>query len=133
MKKLIILLSFLTLISASELSCKDKAQNTYELMDCQKKEIEKYESIMQHYMHKSEERFKKNKEILSFMKQSQKYWLEYRKAECSSIYQQWIDGTIRGLMHGQCLIDMTKRRTHEIWKNYLTFMDSTPAILSEPK
>jgi len=133
MKNIILLLSLITLISAQELSCKDKAHNTYELMDCQKIEIKQYESVMQRYLLKSIERFKDKKELIPLMEKSQKYWLAYRKLECSAIYKQWVEGSIRGLMHGQCLIDMTKRRTHEIWENYLTYIDSTPVVLAEPK
>ncbi len=37
------------------------------------------------------------------------------------------------VMAGSCLLDMTKKRTHEIWETYLTYMDSTPPILKEPE
>ena len=36
-------------------------------------------------------------------------------------------------MHGKCLLEQTRRRTHDVWKAYLTFMDSTPPLLPEPK
>ena len=102
-------------------------------MDCQKLEIAKYEAVLENYWDKSLERYKDNIQVLDLMKKSQYQWLKYRSTECSTVHQIWIDGTIRGLFHGQCFLDMTKNRTHMIWDRYLTYVDSTPAILAEPK
>ena len=32
-----------------------------------------------------------------------------------------------------CKIALTQARTHWLWRNWLTYMDSTPPILPEPK
>ncbi len=31
-----------------------------------------------------------------------------------------------------CKTKLTKQRTHELWENFLTYMDSTPPVLPEP-
>lgn len=133
MKYIILILLIWMTIDDKELNYNNPNNNTYELMDCQKIEIAKYESILNKYWTKSLERYKNDAEVIRLMKKSQSQWLKYRRAECSTVHQIWIDGTIRGLFHGQCLIDMTKQRTNLIWYTYLTYMDSTPAILPEPK
>ena len=41
--------------------------------------------------------------------------------------------TIRNAMSLTCRIRLVDQRTHTIWQNWLTFMDSTPPILPEPE
>lgn len=132
-KTLLLLLLFLTSIYSSPLDCK-KADNTYDLMKCRKIEISKAEAILDKYFSEAKKRYKNDAELISLMEESQKKWFMYRKSECSAVYQIWVEGTIRGLIHGQCILDMTQRRTHEIWETYLTYFgDPTPPILEEPK
>lgn len=45
----------------------------------------------------------------------------------------WEGGTIRGIMGGEREIELVELRIHNQWENWLTFMDSTPAVLPEPK
>jgi uncharacterized protein YecT (DUF1311 family) len=59
-------------------------------------------------------------------------WALYRKAECDAIYAWWEDGTIRGAMSETCWTGLTRLHTHTIWRDWLTYMDSTPPILPEP-
>ena len=133
MKKILILLTLLLTLGYSQTLDCNNAVTTYDRMDCQKIEIAKVEKTLNKYWHASRQRYKDDKEVVSHMDKSQKVWIAYRKAHCDVIYQIWIDGSIRGLMAGNCLLDMTKKRTHEIWETYLTYMDSTPPILKEPE
>ena len=59
-------------------------------------------------------------------------WTAYLKAECGAVYDYWSDGTIRTSMELTCEIDLTRRHTHTVWSEWLTYMDSTPPILPEP-
>jgi len=111
--------------------CNKNDQTTYGLMDCQKLEIEASKKMLNKYFNRSLERYSEDKKMIAYMKKSQKAWDSYMDAECSAVYRT-IGGTMQGIVGGNCIIDMTKRRTHEIWENYLTYADSTPAILSEP-
>ena len=63
----------------------------------------------------------------------QSAWEAYKTSHCDSVYTIWMDGTIRGAMTLSCQINLTEARTHEIWSSYLTYMDSTPAIMPEPE
>jgi uncharacterized protein YecT (DUF1311 family) len=63
---------------------------------------------------------------------AQRSWIAYRDLECSSVFHYWNDGTIRYSMQSGCEINLTKMRTYTIWKNWLTYIDSTPPILPRP-
>ncbi|WP_183030042.1 lysozyme inhibitor LprI family protein [Altericroceibacterium spongiae] len=65
-------------------------------------------------------------------RRAQKAWTDYREAECEALYDNWSGGTIRNAMTISCEIRITRQRTHTIWENWLTFMDSTPPVLPEP-
>ncbi len=67
------------------------------------------------------------------VKATDKAFTAYRDAECGAVYDRNIMGSIRNLEYLACAINLTDARTHTIWKNWLTYMDSTPPVLSEPK
>ena len=67
------------------------------------------------------------------MRAAQAHAGEYRKKACAAVYEEWKDGTIRNAMMLRCEIRLIDHRTHDIWQNWLTFMDSTPPLLPEPK
>ncbi|MEL7444885.1 MAG: DUF6265 family protein [Pseudomonadota bacterium] len=56
----------------------------------------------------------------------------YRDRECMAVYENWKDGSIRNAMTLRCLIRLTDQRTHDIWRNWLTYQDSSAPILPEP-
>jgi len=72
-------------------------------------------------------------ELAAMLRQSDEAFTAYRDAECGAVLQDWIEGSIRGVMVLTCRINMTDRRTHTIWQNWLTHMDSTPPLLPEPE
>lgn len=63
---------------------------------------------------------------------SEKSFEAYREAECSAVFSFWKSGTIRTSKELECRIRLTDARTHSLWKNWLTYPDSTPPILPEP-
>ncbi|QUL39482.1 DUF1311 domain-containing protein [Erythrobacter sp. JK5] len=66
------------------------------------------------------------------MRASETAFEAYREAECGAVWESWKTGTIRTIMALGCQIELTDRRTHTIWQNWLTYMDSTPPTLPEP-
>jgi uncharacterized protein YecT (DUF1311 family) len=64
---------------------------------------------------------------------SQDAFEAYRSIECATVYEDWKDGTIRGAMSLSCETALTDERTHDIWADWLQYMDSTPPILPEPE
>jgi uncharacterized protein YecT (DUF1311 family) len=69
---------------------------------------------------------------VSQLRASERAWVAYRDAECDAVYEQWKDGTIRGAMALGCRLRVTKARTNTIWRNWLTYADSTPPLLPRP-
>lgn len=60
--------------------------------------------------------------------QAQRAWVTCRDNECKAIYEDWIDGSIRFAMQDGCIINLTKIRTFEIWRNWLTPMQGSPVL-----
>ncbi|PCG14256.1 MAG: DUF1311 domain-containing protein [Sphingomonas sp.] len=75
----------------------------------------------------------KDTAALAKLRTAERAWIAYRDAECDAVYESWSQGTIRGAMNLGCRIALTKARTATIWRNWLTYADSTPAILPEPR
>ncbi|MDJ0642164.1 MAG: DUF6265 family protein [Erythrobacter sp.] len=66
------------------------------------------------------------------MRKSREGFESYRSNECSSVHEQWKQGTIRNAMLLRCSIRLTDQRTHDIWQHWLTYQDSSEPILPEP-
>jgi uncharacterized protein YecT (DUF1311 family) len=111
----------------------NEAMTTLQVNYCAGAELKKAQYEMNEYLAKSKEHNNYDLELIKSINVAQKAWLLYADAHCDSIYTQWRDGTIRGVMSLSCKTKVTKQRTHEIWANFLTYMDSTPAVLPEPE
>ena len=124
-----------------ELSCPNNDQRTtLEMNQCSMKIVTQLQAIQKKYIlaiytriddaYKDEPEFAK-KLLVSFDKEN-KAWDELDKASSAATYTYWEDGTIRGVMGLGRKIALIKYRIHNQWSNWLTYMDSTPAILPEP-
>ena len=69
---------------------------------------------------------------LAYLSSAQRVWAAYAGIVCDDVVDQWRDGTIRTVMHLGCWSQMTRERTRVIWREHLTFADSTPPLLPEP-
>lgn len=121
-------------VTASELDVDcDNAMNTLEINHCAALELESAQVELEQYLTTSFEHNADDVELVSAIKVAQENWQAYMTAHCDSVYTQWRDGSIRGLMALSCKTKLTKQRTHEVWDNFLTYMDSAPPVLPEPK
>lgn len=59
-------------------------------------------------------------------------WEGYRARHCSNVYELWRQGSIRYERSAICMLQVTKARTTDVWRAYLTFSDSTPPVLPDP-
>jgi uncharacterized protein YecT (DUF1311 family) len=117
---------------SDEIDCNNMI-STLDINYCAGVELSKAELEMTAYLAKSKERNSDDKELIAAIDNAQQAWGVYIEAHCSSIYTMWREGSIRGVMSLNCKTKLTKQRTHEIWSNFLTYMDSTPPVLPEPK
>lgn len=111
----------------------DNAISTPELNQCAYIELEVAQAELTQYLQASFEHNAHDPELVEAIKAAQKDWQAYLASHCDSVYTQWRDGTIRGVMAISCKTTLTKQRTHEIWANFLTYMDSATPVLPEPK
>jgi uncharacterized protein YecT (DUF1311 family) len=63
---------------------------------------------------------------------SEKLWAKYRDVTCGAVFDYWSSGTIRTVESLDCAVTLTRLHTHSVWRQWLRYMDSTPAILPEP-
>lgn len=134
MKKLFIVLLglYVTVVSSAEVNCNDPI-STLEVNVCAGIELEHAQQEMNHYLLKSKLHLSYDAQLVTAIDKAQKAWLNYSEAHCDAIYTKWRDGSIRGVMSLNCKIALTEQRTHQIWSNFLTYMDSTEPVLPEPK
>lgn len=63
---------------------------------------------------------------------AEKLWDQYAAAQCGAVFEYWKRGTVRLIYSATCSLFHTRLRTHMIWREWLTYPDSTPPILPEP-
>ncbi len=119
-------------VQAEEIDC-NNAMTTYEMNQCAIIDVKAADTRLEQYVEKAKEKYRENSAVVKSIDDGQLAWLAYRKAHCDSIHTIWSEGTIRGVMVSSCKLALTNERTHTIWSNYLTFMDSTPPLLPEPQ
>jgi uncharacterized protein YecT (DUF1311 family) len=131
-KYLIVTILFLPSVALAADPCSN-AKNTIEINECTSNRVAGAEKELARYLAKSLENISDQPQSVQALKKAQASWLQFRKDHCDAIYEMWAGGTTSAAMRGNCVIEQTQRRTHDLWKEYLTFMDSTPALLPEPK
>lgn len=112
--------------------CPD-AMTTVDMNECYAEVLSRADERRLAYSAKAIERHTDQPELAEMINASEEAFVAYRDAECGAVLQDWIEGTIRGVMTLDCRIAMTDRRTLTLWRNWLTYMDSTPPVLPEPK
>ncbi|KLV04014.1 hypothetical protein ABT56_15395 [Photobacterium aquae] len=136
MKKLLPIM--LTVISLSASATEDpldceNAFTTIDMNRCAAIERDAARVEMERYLNASLAHNAHDPELIEAIKQAQQDWEQYADSHCKSVYTLWRDGTIRGVMGISCQIETLQQRTHDLWANFLTYMDNTPAVLPEPK
>ncbi|GAB2196135.1 lysozyme inhibitor LprI family protein [Sessilibacter sp. MAH4] len=108
----------------AELDCQN-AITTVDLNRCAQIELSAAEQQMEFYLEKALILQKRDPVVVEGIKIAQQQWLAYQQAHCESVYNQWREGTIRGVMAVNCKKELTQQRTFEIWKSFLTTLDSS--------
>lgn len=124
------LLAF-TASAAEAIDCSE-AYSTVEINQCAATDLEAAQKEMQRYFEASLTHNHSDAELVAAIKVAQNDWEKYYRSHCDSVYSMWREGTIRGVMTLSCRTQLTRQRTHELWDNFLTYMDSTPPVLPEP-
>jgi uncharacterized protein YecT (DUF1311 family) len=107
--------------------------STAEMDACMLEILERSQQRKARYLEAALERFADDEGVVSAIRMGDSAFEAYRENECGAVYEQWRDGTIRNMMSLTCSIGLTDERTRTIWSSWLTYMDSTPPILPEPR
>jgi uncharacterized protein YecT (DUF1311 family) len=107
----------------------ENAMTTLDINHCAAQERDAAIKNMRRYLIASYSQYNDNPELVEAIKASQQTWQAYEDSNCDAVYTSWKSGSIRGLMSLNCSTRITKQRTHELWLNYLTYMD----IVKKPK
>jgi len=115
----------------------DCGGNTLEVNACIADKLARSNERLQTYLRAATDRHTdqdgKSDSVALGIQASQSAFEAYRDIECDAVYEDWIEGTIRNAMTLGCRIRLTDERARTVWTNWLTYMDSTPPILPEPK
>jgi len=122
-----------SLAANAEPNCENPA-TTYDFNVCGSREVERAQAEMQRYFEAAKSRMQKEEpQAVAALENAQMAWTSYQGMHCGAIYARWQGGTIRGPASVQCAIDLTRQRTHQLWADFLTYPDSTPPLLPEPR
>ena len=88
------------------------AQTQAEMNDCAGKEYKTADAVL-NQVYRQLVAMLDNEEKAQ-LKEAQTAWLRYRDLNCDFVADQYKGGTIRPMIHGLCLADVTKNRTAEL-------------------
>jgi uncharacterized protein YecT (DUF1311 family) len=99
---------------------------------CMAGEVDKANKKLSSYLQAAKSRLQQEDDNKLDLDATQRAWENYRSAHCDDVYTYWASGSIRYRQSAQCQLDLTLTRTRDVWQAYLTFADSTPALLPAP-
>jgi len=112
-----------------------KGSTTPEVNACLAGSLDRSKARLEKYLQAALHRYGEDTEsaVRLGIQASQNAFEAYRSIECATVSENWKTGTIRGAMNISCETALTDERTHDIWANWLQYMDRTPPILPEPR
>ena len=108
------------------------AVSTQEMNACFGERFERAEKRMDRYLAEALEQQADSPELARGIEAAHNSFVAYRERECATLHERWKDGTIRTVMGLGCRTELTDQRTLALWRNWLTYADSTPPVLPEP-
>lgn len=129
------MLTFIRTVLAVTTAAPCSGTTTLQVNACFEACLKDSEVILNRYFQAALRRARKESDAATAAKQlinAERSWLAYRDAECGSVFDYWRGGTIRATMELDCRIRLTRLRTYTIWRDWLTYADSTPPLLPRP-
>ena len=106
---------------------------TVQVNACLNARLEQSDAALNRYYETALKRIRREhagKVAQEFVK-AERSWIAYRESECTSAFDRY-GGTVRISIGLDCRIRLTKLRTYTIWRDWLTYPDSTPPLLARP-
>ncbi len=105
---------------------------TVQIAECRSKQIDLADQKLKAYLAEARIQARKFDLDASVIDAEQSAWEAYRSKHCGNVYELWRDGTIRYEMSAICMLEVTRARTIDVWRAYLTYAGNTPADLPDP-
>jgi uncharacterized protein YecT (DUF1311 family) len=122
---------FLLPNKAMAMPCAD-AISTKDHQECGELDLNKATTELTKYLDGVRNHHKEDSSFIKSLNLSQQAWETYAKAHCDSIYSYYRDGSMRYDQALGCHTRLTRQRTFELWKQFLTYPDGTPPVLKQP-
>jgi len=97
-------------------ACLDNAKTTLSISDCHIVELKSVERTLNDTLNNA---YRESSWIANEISQSQEAWIQYRDTHCSAIYSYYENGTMRLIAHPSCMVELTKQRQEEVYKNFV--------------
>lgn len=110
----------------------ENPMTTLDINYCMGRDLSRVEAVSDFYLGMAWQRYSHDAAFQSALMEAHKAWQDYAKAHCEGVYQIFAGGSIRTAAFLSCRIELEKRHQHDIWRDFLGFMDSTPPLLPEP-
>ena len=101
-----------------------------EMEQCIAAELQKAEKLLDGYLAESTRQVAKSADARRALETAQAAWLAYRDSQCRAVYATYAPGSMAGLQLVSCKLELTQKRTHELWQTYL---ENRVSDLKEPK
>lgn len=109
------------------------AKSQLQINECVGAQAHNEEQRLAEYFAAARRRLSDDKKTLAALDKAQATWTSFLKEDCDAVYSNWEGGSIRNAKFSTCMRDGRRARTHDLWAQYLTYEDTTPPILPEPK
>ena len=124
-------LSAIPTAQAGEVDPCSPAMSTLEMIECRGKQMEAANKKLQTYLKAAQKQAASTRLNPEKIVEEQVAWERFRELHCGNIYLFWFEGSIRYEKVASCNLKLTKDRTFDLWRAYLS-QASSPPFLANP-
>jgi uncharacterized protein YecT (DUF1311 family) len=111
------------------------ATTTLAMTECLVEQVRRADTTMIRYLAAAQARLRQETREPAAavdLERSQRLWQAYRRSHCGDIAARWQGASIQPLMALDCRLRLSRERSRELWRAYLTHQDRTPPLLPDP-
>ena len=105
-----------------------EATTTLAMTECLMVEVRRADAELERILLTAQQRIQGEQPI--DLAATQRLWVAYRQAHCGDIASRWRGASLRPVVTAECLLRLSRTRSHELWSAYLR---SPEGAAPEPK
>jgi len=105
--------------TADERCTGDANATTLAIEECLQHALDQDGATLDRYLDAVRREHAERQELLDAIEAAQTAWSSFVDADCGAVYERWSEGTIRGPLTLECRIAHTRRRTRDLWSDFL--------------